>query len=359
VTVSLGERSYVIDIGEGKLASVGETLRSLRAGGRVAVVTDTHVGPLYAAKVTDSLGRAGFTHRTFTIPAGEESKSVRRLVELWNGFIESGMDRNSTVVAVGGGVVGDLAGFAAATFMRGIRLVQVPTTVVACVDSAVGGKTAVDLESGKNLVGAFHQPAAVLVDPAALRTLPPRELRAGLAEVIKYGVIMDERLFGDLEAGIERLLRSEPDFTGEVIRRCCELKAEVTAQDERDAGRRAILNYGHTVGHALEKVAGFGTLLHGEAVAAGMVAASRIAGKLRLVAGDVTSRQKVLLERTGLPVTLGQANSAAVIEAMRRDKKTTEGRLNLVLPTRIGQVLVVKDVAPETVAEVLEEMHGG
>jgi len=358
VQVNLGERSYDIEIGEGQLSRVGEVLKSLGGRGRVAVVTDTHVGPLYAKTVTDSLDDEDFTPRVFTVPAGEPSKCAGELEELWDGFVTFDMDRASTVVALGGGVVGDLAGFAAATYMRGIRVIQVPTTLLASVDSSVGGKTAIDLEAGKNLVGAFHQPAAVLIDPATLRTLPERELRAGLAEVIKHGVIRDAAFFEWLETRIGKLLELDGKLTGEAIKRNCEIKAEVVASDERESGLRAVLNYGHTVGHALETLAGHGGLIHGEAVATGMVVESRVGEALGMTAPDVTGRQKALLERAGLPVTVGDVDTDAVVDTMRHDKKTRGGRLNLVLPVRIGEVKGVEDVNPELVVRALEDSRG-
>ena len=355
VHLDLGERSYDIDIGEGLLSAVGGVLKTLSAGGRVAVVTDSHVGPLYAPTVTASLKEAGFVARVFTVPAGEPSKCAGELEELWDGFVGFGMDRGSTVVALGGGVVGDLAGFAAATYMRGIRCIQVPTTMLACVDSSVGGKTAIDLESGKNLVGAFHQPAAVLIDPSTLKTLGERQLRAGLAEVVKHGIIRDEAFFDWLESNIDKLLELDPELTSRAIKRNCEIKAEVVAADETESGLRAILNYGHTVGHALEALAGYRDLIHGEAVATGMVVESRVAEKLGMIAADVTDRQKRLLRRAGLPTSVGEVKTSEVIETMRRDKKTRGGKLNVVLPVRIGEVKLVRDVAPLMVVEALED----
>jgi 3-dehydroquinate synthase len=359
VHVSLGARSYSIDIERGALSHVGRVLKSLKAGSLVAVVTDSNVGPLYAAAVTSALAAAGFTSRVFTVAAGERSKSIAALKELWDGFVALDMDRDSTVVALGGGVVGDLAGFAAATYMRGIRCVQLPTTMLACVDSSVGGKTAIDLESGKNLVGAFHQPQAVLIDPSVLDTLPRRELRAGLSEVIKAAVSMDEPFFAWLETNIAKLLNLDPDAAAEAIRRCCELKARVVALDERESDQRAILNYGHTVGHALETVKRYEELLHGEAVAVGMVVASRVAEKLKVVASDVTTRQKTLLESAGLPTMIEGPATSDILKTMRHDKKTRGGELTMVLPVRIGQVKVVKDVDPEVIRQALEESRGG
>lgn len=359
VRVRLGERSYDIDIGEGLLSDVGRVLKGLGSGERVALVTDTNVGPLYAETVTASLNEAGFTCLPYSVSAGERSKSVKRLEELWDAFVAFDMDRGSTVVTLGGGVVGDLAGFAAATYMRGIRYVQLPTTMLACVDSSVGGKTAIDLERGKNLVGAFHQPSAVLIDPTVLATLPDRELRGGLAEVVKYGVILDAAFFGRLQTDMEKLLKLEADVTAEAIRRCCELKASVVADDETEAGRRAILNYGHTVGHALETLMGYEDLLHGEAVAIGMIAASRVAEALGMIDGKVTAQQEKLLGRVGLPTAMRAVDAAEVIETMHHDKKARGGKLTMVLPVRIGQVEIVEDVRPEVVATALEDSRGG
>jgi len=358
VQVHLGARSYSIDIERGALSHVGRVLKSLKAGSLVAVVTDSNVGPLYADAVTAALEAAGFTSRVFTVAAGERSKSVPALKELWNGFVALDMDRDSTVVALGGGVVGDLAGFAAATYMRGIRCVQIPTTLLACVDSSIGGKTAIDLDSGKNLVGAFHQPAAVLIDPAVLDTLPKRELRAGLSEVIKCGLILDDAFFAWLETDIDKLLALDPDATVRAIRRCCELKAQVVALDERESDRRAVLNYGHTVGHAIETVKRYEELLHGEAVAVGMVVAGRVAEKLKLVSSDVTSRQIALLQRAGLPTTIEGPDASDLLAVMRHDKKSRGGKLTMVLPVRIGQVKLVKDVDPEVVRQALEDSRG-
>ena len=358
VRVELAERSYDIVIGEGLLSSAGVSLKTLGAGPRVAVVTDSNVGPLYAGRVVQSLEASGFTVATITVPAGEKSKCVGGLERLWNALAAAGLDRDSTVVALGGGVVGDLAGFAAATYIRGIRVVQLPTTLLACVDSSVGGKTAVDLEAGKNLVGAFHQPAAVVIDTATLRTLPERELRSGLAEVVKYGVILDAGFFGWVETNLDRLLRLEAADTVEAIRRCCELKAQVTSADERESGLRAVLNYGHTVGHALEAAAGFEGLLHGEAVSLGMLAASRVAESLGMIDPDVTARQRVLLRKAGLPVTLSGPSAQRVVEMMRHDKKARDGKIAMVLPARIGEVKVVNNVRPDLIEKALEALRG-
>ena len=358
VHLDLGARSYDILIAEGTLSRVGSMLQPLVKGKRVAIVTDANVGPLYADALRQSLESSDFTARVFTVPAGEPSKCARELEKLWDAFVGFDMDRNSTVVALGGGVVGDLAGFAAATYMRGIRCVQIPTTMLACVDSSVGGKTAIDLEAGKNLVGAFHQPTVVVIDPAMLKTLPKRELIAGLAEVIKHGMIMDAAFFEQLESDMEGLLALDADVTAEVIRRNCELKAQVVAEDERESGRRAILNYGHTVGHAVELLGG-NALVHGEAVAIGMAVESVVAERLGMIAADVTTRQNALLALAGLPTKVTDIATDDVLKTMRHDKKARAGKLNLVLPTRIGAVEIVSDVTPDVVAEALEACRGG
>lgn len=358
VRVNLGERSYEIDIRAGNLARVGAVVASLARGTCVAVVTDANVAVLYADAVTQSLDAAGLVSRVFEVPAGEASKSPTTLAGLWQDFIAFDMDRTSTVVALGGGVVGDLAGFAAATTMRGVRYVQVPTTLLACVDSSVGGKTAIDLAAGKNLVGAFHQPSAVVIDPTTLCTLPKRELVAGLAEVIKHGVIMDAAFFERLERDIDKLLALDAEVTAEIIARNCELKAGVVAEDEREAGRRAILNYGHTVGHAVETLSG-GARVHGEAVAVGMAVEAVIAEKLGRIGSEVTERQNALLERAGLPTTVGDVKTAEALETMRHDKKAKQGRLNFALPSAIGRCDVVADVRPEVVVEALEACRDG
>ncbi len=358
VTVQLGDRSYAIDIGDGALASTGEVLKSLGAGKRAEIVTDSNVGPRYAAEVEQSLKAAGFASVTITIPAGEKSKRVGQLERLWKEFVAADLDRSSAVVALGGGVVGDLAGFAAATYMRGIRVVQVPTTMLACVDSSVGGKTAIDLEAGKNLVGAFHQPAAVIIDPTTLRTLSARELKSGLAEVVKYGVAMDAAFFVWLGRHMGELLAIEPAAVAHAIRLSCEMKAQVVAEDEREAGRRAILNFGHTVGHALETVSGYEGLLHGEAVSLGMVAAGRVAISLGRVPKRYDEALLKLLSAAGLPVTVKGVDVAAVLDTLRHDKKSRSGTITMVLPTEIGAVEIVGGVDAGVVAKAVESLHG-
>jgi 3-dehydroquinate synthase len=289
------------------------------------------------------------------VPAGEPSKSAQQLNELWNQMLSVGTDRKSVVVALGGGVVGDLAGFAAASFGRGLALMQIPTTLLAQVDSSVGGKVGINLPAAKNMVGAFWQPCGVLIDTAVLDSLPLREYRAGLAEVVKYGVILDADFFTYLENHIEPLNRRDAATLQQVIRRCCQLKADVVQSDEREeTGRRAVLNYGHTFCHALEAVTGYRQLLHGEAVSIGMLCASRLAQMLGRVDPSLTDRQRDLLQALGLPLDVPQVEPERILAAMARDKKVEHGRLRFVLPTRLGHVELVSDVDPELVRQALQ-----
>lgn len=311
---------------------------------------------LYGHRVEAALRAAGFQVAPVTVPSGEASKCLEQLGALWDAFAGAALDRGSAVVALGGGMVGDLAGFAAATYLRGIPFVQVPTTLLAQVDASVGGKTAIDLPAGKNLVGAFHQPRLVLMDLETLSSLPDRDFRAGMAEVIKYGVIWDPQLFSDLEANRDALLRHQPDVLGDVIARCCEIKAEVVGQDERESGLRAILNYGHTIGHAVERVGGFDAYQHGEAISVGMAAAGWLSQRLAGLDGPGAGRITTLLEEYGLPVRAREPlPEEALMAAMLRDKKTRDGELRFVLAERIGAVRTVTvpaDLAREALRAV-------
>jgi 3-dehydroquinate synthase len=355
VPVSLGERSYRILVGNGLLARLGPECARLDLGPRVAVLTDANVGPRYGQAAVASLAGAGFDPCVITIPAGETAKSLAQLARCYDSLAQHRLERASFLVALGGGVVGDLAGFAAATYLRGIAFVQVPTTLLAQVDSSVGGKTGVNLRAGKNLVGAFHQPALVLCDLETLATLPRRELRAGLAEVIKYGAIRDAALFGRLERDLERLLALEPKSLAAVIARCCELKAEVVAADEREGGLRASLNFGHTVGHALEAVSRYGRYLHGEAIALGQVVAARLSVDQAGLAPTDAERIGHLLARAGLPVAvnLRAAQRPSLLAAMRLDKKVRGGEVRFVLLRRLGEAVWGQAVAESAVARAL------
>ena len=355
VRVDLGPRSYPIALTAGDPAGVGPFVRGLLPRAALAlVVADGHTAG-HARAVAAALGAAGFQTAEAVVRAGEESKSFTVAGRLYDALYDLHADRGTPVVAVGGGVVGDLAGFAAATYNRGLPLVMVPTTLLAMVDSSVGGKTGVNHPKGKNLIGAFHQPAGVWIDTATLDTLPDREYRSGLAEVVKYGVILDAPFFAELEANAAALRQRDPDVLVPVVARCCRLKADVVQQDEREeTGLRAILNYGHTFAHAFEAVGGYGAWLHGEAVAAGMVCASRLAERLGRIDADLTRRQVALLEAFGLPTRPRPEWPAdALLAVMRRDKKAVAGRLRFVLPSRLGHVELVDGVPEALVREVL------
>jgi 3-dehydroquinate synthase len=341
VTVPLPDREYPILIGTAFLERAGSLVHEAGLRGAAALVQDSAVAGTYGAAVRASLEAAGYRVAPVVVPSGEGSKSLAQLGRLYDALAEAEIDRASFVVALGGGVAGDLAGFAAATFLRGIDFVQIPTTLLAQVDASVGGKTGIDLPSGKNLAGAFHQPRLVLIDLDTLRTLPEAEVRAGMAEIVKYGVIADSDLFEYLESNLPAVRAHQPDVLAHLVGRSCEIKAEVVGKDERESGLRAILNYGHTVGHAVEAVAGYGTYLHGEAVAIGMAAAGEIAVRLGWLAAPEADRIRRLLAAYGLPTRLrAPLAETELLHAMRRDKKSRAGELRFVLARRIGAVEV-------------------
>ena len=358
VPVPLGERSYTIHVGNGLLARLGDHCRRVKLGERCAVITDTNVAAKYGDLVLRTLKMAGFVPNLITVPAGETAKSLKVVAECYDQLAMKRMERKSFVIALGGGVVGDVAGFVAATYLRGIPFVQVPTTLLAQVDSSVGGKVGVNLKAGKNLVGAFYQPRVVLCDLDTLTTLPDREMRAGMAEVIKYGVIKDAELFKRLEKELERMLRRDPATLMQVISRCCALKAEVVAADETEAGERAILNFGHTVGHGLEAISGYGEYLHGEAISIGQVAAARLSTRLMGFPEADAERIRALLVRTGLPTTmrLPTRKRTALFDAMRLDKKVSGGELKLVLAQNIGAVAWGQRVSDTDINAVLNTL---
>ncbi len=350
--VALGHRRYAIRIGRGLLEQP-EALAALVTGRHALVLTDANVAPHYLARVQAALSEKQV--QTCVLPPGEQEKTLARFAEVTDVLADMGASRDATVLALGGGVVGDLAGFVAACWMRGVRFVQLPTTLLAMVDSAVGGKTAVDLPQGKNLVGAFHQPSAVLADVATLDTLPERELRAGLAEVVKYGALGDAGFFAWLEDQAEALLAREPAALAEAIARCCAHKAAIVARDETEQGERMLLNFGHTFGHAIETQQGYGGLLHGEAVAVGMVLAARLSAELGRAPWPDAARLAALLERMGLPVAIPPGLAPeALLARMRLDKKAVSGALRLVLWRGIGQAEVVDGVADEAILAVLD-----
>lgn len=352
IQVKLAERSYPIYIGRG--LSFVSTLGD-KPNGRAIIISDSNVDSLHGAAVCRQLEARGFACVRAVVPAGEDTKSLKWVESLYGQAAAAGLDRNSLVIALGGGMVGDLAGFVAATYLRGVRFVQVPTSLLALVDSSVGGKTGVNLAQGKNLVGAFHQPIEVDADLDLLKTLPQREYVSGLAEVIKYGVIWDAAFFHLLEKHAVDLLNRDPALLESTIARCCEIKAEVVAMDERELGPRAILNYGHTLGHALEKVGGYGRWLHGEAVAIGIHYAAHLSAKVEGFALSDASRVSKLLEALGLPIRPGNGAGLAWVtlrEAMQSDKKTLKNRPRFVLSRKLGAAVVGCEVEDPLLEEV-------
>ncbi|MGO8690232.1 MAG: 3-dehydroquinate synthase [Thermoguttaceae bacterium] len=355
VRVDLAERGYDIEIGSGNLPQAGPFLTDRGKVSHAVLITDENVQEPHALRVAESLSGRKVAVDLVAVKPGEPSKSIDVAASLWEGMLQLNADRRTVVVAVGGGVVGDLAGFIAATFARGLRFLQIPTTLLAQVDSSVGGKVGINLPAAKNMVGAFHQPLGVLIDTATLETLPPREYVAGLGEVVKYGVIVDAELFDYLEAHVAELLAREQSVLAHVIAACCRLKAGVVGRDEREeTGQRAVLNYGHSFAHALESLCGYGQLLHGEAVAIGMECAARLAEQTGRVDASFADRQRALLVALGLPVRLPKLDRQKIVSAMMHDKKVQHGHLRLVLPDRLGHVELVEDVPAAEVRKALE-----
>ena len=344
VEVNLGSRSYRIVVASGALQSVGERMRELRLGSRAALVSDAAIMRLYGKTVVASLESAGFHVTAIDVPEGETAKTLEVARHCWDQLLTAGLDRTSTVLALGGGAVGDVAGFAAATYMRGINFVQLPTTVLAQVDASIGGKTAIDHPLGKNMIGAFHQPRLVVVDPAVARTLPEREFRSGLAEIVKHGIVLDADYFAELERDLTPLAARDLGVLERIIGGSCRLKASVIERDELEAELRHVLNYGHTIGHALEASTGYARYAHGEAVSLGMVAEARLARRLGIAGDETTARQQRMLEQLGLPVRAPSIDVEPVVLAMARDKKAKDGRVPFVLAPRIGAFQIVYDV---------------
>ncbi|MBN1342474.1 MAG: 3-dehydroquinate synthase [Phycisphaerae bacterium] len=357
VEVPLEARAYPIHIGPGLLPSLGGRLAEACPAPTAAIISDDNVAPLYGKIAVASMKHAGYRTALMVIKAGEQSKSLAMASGLYGDLAKASIERTSPVISLGGGVVGDLTGFIAATWLRGVPFVQVPTTLEADVDAAVGGKTAVNHEAGKNLIGAFHQPRMVLIDTSTLATLGERDVRAGLAESVKHGVIRDAGLFAWHEANVEAILGRDEEVLAELIERNCRIKAEVVATDEREAGLRAILNFGHTIGHAIESD-GHYALRHGECVAIGMVAAARIAVVREMIPGSEADRITALLDRLGLPTRAPRPVDVGVLMAyMLQDKKVAGGRIRFVLPTRIGEVVTVSDVSEEEIAAGVEAIQ--
>lgn len=361
VRVELGDRAYDIHVGDGLVDLAGSYIRPLLSQPRLIVVTDETVASLHLARLAAALEAAGIRHDTIILPAGEATKDFPHLANLCDRILALGIERRTLLVAFGGGVIGDIAGFAASVLLRGIDFVQIPTTLLAQVDSSVGGKTGINTAAGKNLVGAFHQPRLVLADTSTLSTLNPREMRAGYAEVLKYGLLGDARFFAWLETNGGAVLAREPAALRYAVATSCRAKAAIVADDEREAGARALLNLGHTFGHALEAETGFGAaLLHGEAVAIGMVLAFQLSARLGLAPEADATEVRRHLQRLGLPADLSvlagsDASADTLISHMRTDKKVRDGRLTFVLARRIGEAFVCHDVAEPDLRAMLEQ----
>ena len=370
VDVNLGDRSYRIDIESGLLAEIGNRIAAVEDVTEVVVITDSNVERLYFEPVSDSLVDAGVEHRVIVVPDGERSKSIVVAYEIWNKLIESRLDRKALLIALGGGVVGDLVGFVAATYVRGIRFYQVPTTLLAQVDSCIGGKTAVNLPAAKNMVGAFHQPIGVLIDPLTLHSLDDEQYKAGLGEVLKYGVSLDDFFFNFLEENTEALNTRHSGALEKIVAHCCRIKAQIVEEDEFEmTGRRMLLNYGHTFAHAFETAAGYGNVLHGIAVAIGSIYSAQLANHLRkkgmeqfqAIDDAWVERQVALYKKLGMPTSikdvpaLDGVDPEELIAIMERDKKTERKQRCFVLPTGIGQCAQCRNVDLDIVQEVLVE----
>ena len=351
VDVALGNRSYGIVIGSGLVDDITSFVRAAGYSARGMIVTDTNIAPLYAAQTAELLARAGIRAEVVSVPAGESAKSLTQANELFTRAIEMGLDRKSPIIALGGGVVGDLAGFVAATYMRGVPFIQMPTSLLAQVDSSVGGKVAVNHPHGKNLIGAFYQPDAVFMDLDLLRTLPVREIATGLGEIIKYGVIADAAFFAWLEEHRDDVLALTPTAASHMIARSCEIKANVVRQDEREGGLRRILNFGHTIAHAIEKETGYTRYRHGEAVAIGMIGAAQISEEMGLLSATDRLRMVELIHTMRLPLMAEGVSPDAMYDDLFHDKKTVDGRIHWVLAEDIGRVCVRSDVPEEIVRE--------
>ncbi|TCL70784.1 3-dehydroquinate synthase [Hydrogenispora ethanolica] len=359
IRVDLAERGYPILIGAGILEEIGAIFHQREIAGRILVITNPTVAQWYLDPVLQSLQRAGYDAAAAQVPDGETFKSLAEADFLYDRLVEGKYDRKTVLVALGGGVIGDLTGFVAATYMRGVRFVQVPTTLLAQVDSSVGGKVAVNHRKGKNLIGAFYQPRLVLTDVTTLRTLPDAEFSSGMAEVIKHGIILDPEYYRMIGAKLPQILRRDPAALSEVVGGSCRIKAEVVRKDEKEQNLRAILNFGHTVGHALESITGYTRYKHGEAVALGMLAATKLAERSGLLADQsLEPTLRRFCQELHLPLQIPGLDSSAIAEAILLDKKADQGAVRWILPLRIGEVRIEAAVPQESVVDILKEMGG-
>jgi 3-dehydroquinate synthase len=364
IPVDVPHHPYNVAIAPGSLDHLGHWMKgteahSLKLGQKVLLVSNPVIARHYGTRAIAALAAAGFQVAQCTLPIGERYKTLNSVQKIYDAALDHHLERSSTMVALGGGLVGDMTGFAAATWLRGIAFVQVPTSLLAMVDAAIGGKTGVNHPQGKNLIGAFHQPKLVLIDPQVLATLPAREFRAGMAEVIKYGVIWDADLFGHLEQAkrLDQQRYVSSDLMQDILTRSCQAKAHIVSKDEKEAGLRAILNYGHTIGHAVESLTGYRLVNHGEAVAIGMVAAGQIAVELGLWEQTSAIRQRQLIEKAGLPTDLPSSlDIEAILTSLQSDKKVQDGKVRFVLPTQVGTAIVSDQVSDDVIRQVLNSM---
>ncbi|PSB32987.1 3-dehydroquinate synthase [Chlorogloea sp. CCALA 695] len=360
ISVNLPSESYDIAIAPGNLELLGEKMATLKLGKKVLLVSNPSVFGHYGERAVSSLLNAGFDVTTCLLKDGEQYKNLTSVGQIYDKALENRLERASTMVALGGGVIGDMTGFAAATWLRGINFVQVPTTLLSMVDASIGGKTGVNHPQGKNLIGAFHQPRLVLIDPQVLDTLPVREFQAGMAEVIKYGIIWDLDLFEQMEAcdRLDEMPALSPSLVQTILARSCQAKADVVSKDEKEAGLRAILNYGHTIGHAVESLTGYRSINHGEAVAIGMVAAGKLALGMNLWDAESQARHVALIQKAGLTTTLPSGiDINAIIDSLQTDKKVKAGKVRFVLPTQIGAVEITDQVPTDLIGQVLQQMQ--
>ena len=358
IKVNLGQRSYPVYIGQDFLARVGKVAADFHLGKKVLLVSDDQVDELYGGKVRTSLQEAGFCVSLAKVPPGEIHKSLSQTIKLYESCVESKLDRDSTIIGLGGGVIGDLAGFVASTYLRGVDFVLLPTTLLAQVDSSVGGKVGVDLPQGKNLVGSFYQPRFVYADLTVLKTLSWQQVKEGLAEVVKYGMIKDAEFFDWLEKNLERIKALDLEAIDFAVRRSVEIKAKVVEADERELkGKRQILNFGHTIGHAIEASSGYGSYTHGEAVALGMIGTAIIAERMGYFPLPMVERLKGLLEAIGLPTCIEGVDEEKIWDALQLDKKVRRDRLHFVLPRKIGEVFLTAEVSPDLIRETLKDLR--
>jgi 3-dehydroquinate synthase len=359
IAVSLPQNPYDIIISSGGLSHLGKFLKDLKLGQKVLLVSNPEIFAFYGNIAVKSLESAGFDVYTHLIPPGETYKTLESIAQVYDSALEYRLERSSSFIALGGGVIGDMTGFAAATWLRGVNFIQVPTSLLGMVDASIGGKTGVNHPQGKNLIGAFYQPRLVLIDPQVLETLPEREFSSGMAEVIKYGIIWDQDLFTQLEKadGLHQYQQVSGELLETILTRSCQAKADVVSQDEKEANLRAILNYGHTIAHAVESLTGYALINHGEAVGMGMSAAGRIALHLGMWSEDEAHRQDDLITKAGLKVSLPPTlNPDEVIDILQTDKKVKNGQVRFILPTNIGKVVMTDQVKSELILEILAEM---